>query len=59
MELPFTAEQFFGVLRAYNTTLGLVQVLLLALAGSAGILFTQTPAVSSPAFAPEQAGAMP
>ena len=33
MELPFTAEQFFGVFRAYNTTLWPVQLFLLSLAG--------------------------
>ena len=38
MELPFTAEQFFGVFRAYNTTLWPVQVLLLALAVVAVVL---------------------
>ena len=38
MQLPFTAEQFFGVFRAYNTTLWPVQVLLLALAGLAVVL---------------------
>lgn len=38
MELPFTAEQFHGVFRDYNTTLWPVQVLLLVLAGSAVIL---------------------
>ncbi len=38
MELPFTAEQFFGIFRAYNTTLWPVQLFLLALAGMAVIL---------------------
>lgn len=38
MELPFTAEQFFGVFRAYNTTLWPVQVFLLGLAGMAIVL---------------------
>ena len=38
MELPFTAEQFFGVFRAYNTTLWPVQVFLLALAGMSIVL---------------------
>lgn len=38
MELPFTAQQFFGVFRAYNTTLWPVQVILLALAGMAVVL---------------------
>lgn len=38
MELPFTAEQFFGVFRAYNTTLWPVQMFLLALAGLAVVL---------------------
>ena len=33
MELPFTAEQFFGVFRAYNTTLWPVQLFLLSMAG--------------------------
>jgi hypothetical protein len=40
MELPFTAEQFFGVFRAYNTTLWPVQMFLLALAGMAVVLVT-------------------
>ena len=38
MELPFTAEQFFGVFRAYNTTLRPVQMFLLVLAGLAVVL---------------------
>jgi hypothetical protein len=38
MELPFTAEQFFGVFRAYNTTLWPVQMFLLVLAGLAVVL---------------------
>ena len=38
MELPFTAEQFFGVFRAYNITLWPVQVCLLALAVAAVVL---------------------
>ena len=38
MQLPFTAEQFFGVFRAYNTTVWPIQVLLLALAGLAVVL---------------------
>ena len=40
MELPFTTEQFFGVFRAYNTTLWPVQVFLLVLAGLAVVLVT-------------------
>jgi len=32
MQLPFTAEQFFGVFRAYNTSVWPAQVFLLALA---------------------------
>lgn len=35
MELPFTAEQFFGVFRAYNATLWPAQLFLLGLAGMA------------------------
>jgi len=38
MQLPFTSGQFFGVFRAYNTTLWPAQVLLLALAGLAVVL---------------------
>ena len=38
MELPFTAAQFYGVFRDYNTTLWPVQLLLLALAVAAVIL---------------------
>ena len=38
MQLPFTAEQFYGVFRDYNTTLWPVQMLLLALAGMAVVL---------------------
>ncbi len=38
MELPFTAEQFFGVFRDYNNTLWPAQVFLLALAAIAVIL---------------------
>ena len=40
MELPFTAEQFFGVFRAYNTTMWPVQVFLLVLAGLTVVLVT-------------------
>ena len=40
MELPFTAEHFFGVFRAYNTTLWPVQMFLLALAVAAVVLVT-------------------
>lgn len=35
MQLPFTAEQFFDVFRAYNTTVWPAQILLLALAVAA------------------------
>ena len=35
MELPFTTRQFYGVFRAYNTTLWPVQWALLTLAGAA------------------------
>lgn len=38
MQLPFTAEQFLGAFRAYNTTLWPVQVFLLALAVLAVVL---------------------
>lgn len=38
MELPFTAEQYLGVFRDYNTTLWPVRVFLLALAGIAVVL---------------------
>lgn len=38
MQLPFTTEQFFDVLRAYNTSVWPAQVLLLALAVAAIIL---------------------
>ncbi|MGB7203381.1 MAG: DUF6064 family protein [Pyrinomonadaceae bacterium] len=38
MQLPFTAEQFFGVFDAYNTTVWPAQVLLLALAVAAIVL---------------------
>lgn len=42
MELPFTTQQFYGVFRAYNTTLWPVQMVLLALAGTA-IVFVLRP----------------
>ena len=38
MELPFTAEQFLAVFRAYNSALWPVQVFLLVLAGTAVVL---------------------
>jgi len=38
MQLPFTAEQFYGVFREYNTTLWPAQVFLLALAVAAVVL---------------------
>lgn len=37
MQLPFTAEQFFGVFRLYNSTVWPAQVFLLAIAGVAVI----------------------
>ncbi len=61
MQLPFTAEQFYGVFRDYNTTLWPVQMLLavVAVVGLVLIARARSKAARAPSPTPEQANAMP
>ena len=61
MELPFTAEQYLGVFRDYNTTLWPVQMLLavVAVVGLVLMARARSNAARAPSPTPEQANAMP